>query len=185
MTKDDHDHPDPLAYVGQASKSWTCGGEMVSACLGFHAIWVSAINFSRAILTIARARFPVRNEANATEIEEYVLSTSSVGSLLIHMAVTKGDMRLLDPAKICDTRGFEEVSPDLVDFIVFQAFEMRSVDQNDLTVIPDDDPMAAVTEDVRKLCDAACTIARAKPGRANVIFGSGRPKPARDKYDLN
>lgn len=185
MADDDHEHPSPLAYVSQLSKPWTCGGEMLQACLGFHAIWTSAINHARIVLTCAKAQFPVRTEANFAEVEEFVLANGSIGSLLIHFAIEAEDLKILDPLQKIDTSHFEPVAPDLVDYIVFQAFELRGVDKSDLTVTPCDDPLAAATADVRKLRSIAETVTQAGRRPQAVLFGSGRPKAVRNKHDVN
>lgn len=183
-TEDKHMHLSPLAYVAQASQNWTCGGELVNACKGFSSIWIAAATLSRVVMTCTREKFPIVGEHNVEEAEDYALSSGAIGALLIHFAIQKGDIDLLDPLVTLDPRGLHPVDMSLVDYIVHQAFELRSIETDDLTVSPQDDPISAAVSDVRLLCDAAklqTVLAR----KSSTLFGSGRPKPARTKTDLN
>lgn len=185
----DHMHPPPLAYVDTIAQKWSCGGEMINACLGFHAVFQSAICFAAIVQACCHARYPVEilgDTSKLAEANDYCSAICNIGSLLISYAIKKHDLEMLYVMTDYVHDKLPNAPPHIADTILYNAYEFLSIDDSDVTTTNGDDPVEASIADVVALRNIALTHVGAK-ARGVDFFGSGqlKDKANRTKHDVN
>lgn len=201
-TKDDHEkhnHPEPLAYVDQMIKDWTCGGELMSASIGFYAVFNSAKRVAAMAVACARLRFPVPpvDDKGSDEVSDFLHGALATGSTLVYLAIKAHDLDAL--SVFLEPLNCPEASPDLTSHVVMETFGMLRAKVDPRVLFPDlvgDDYLTAAKADVRKMRELATSAS----GQASVERQLGAffmsaiksmsdemsaPRPPRNKHELN